>query len=296
MSNSIIFCDAGLTAENLRVIIGEKCSLVRDITLGQYVPEKSLIHRMDARAKILLLLMILVFIFVCRNFISLVTISLFSLVIILMTRISIVKYLKSLKAVFVIVIFTGILNLFYGSGDVLWQWQFLKITWGGINNAIFTAVRISVMVMVSSVLTYTTSPTDLTDGLERIMKPLKIFRVRVHEIAMMMTIALRFIPVLLEETDKIMNAQKARGADMENGNILRRVKALVPVLIPLLVSSFRRAGDLAMAMECRCYNGGKGRTRMKIMHFSLTDLFAAIISFLIFGAVIYFNMAYPDVV
>ena len=179
---------------------------------------------------------------------------------------------------------------------MLWQWQFLKITWGGINNAIFTAVRISVMVMVSSVLTYTTSPTDLTDGLERIMKPLKIFRVRVHEIAMMMTIALRFIPVLLEETDKIMNAQKARGADMENGNILRRVKALVPVLIPLLVSSFRRAGDLAMAMECRCYNGGKGRTRMKIMHFSLTDLFAAIISFLIFGAVIYFNMAYPDVV
>ena len=270
--------------------------MVRDITLGQYVPEKSLIHRMDARVKILLLLMVLVFIFACRNFVSLTAISLFSIIIILMTKISFIKYLKSLKAIFVIIIFTGIINLFSGSGDSLWQWQFLKITLGGINNAIFITVRISVMMMVSSVLTYTTSPTDLTDGLERIMSPLKLIHVKVHEIAMIMTIALRFIPVLLEETDKVMNAQKARGSDMENGNVFRRVRALVPVLIPMLVSSFRRAGDLAMAMECRCYNGGKGRTRMKVMHLSLTDLIAVIVSFLIFGAVIYLNAVYPAVI
>lgn len=270
--------------------------LVRDITLGQYMPGKSVIHRMDARAKIILLLMLLVFIFACRNFVSLATISLFSLIIILMTGISLIKYLKSLKFILVIIIFTGILNLFYGSGDIIWQWQFLKITWGGVNNAIFTIIRISVMMMVGSVLTYTTSPTDLTDGLERIMKPLGLLHVRVHEIAMMMTIALRFIPVLLEETDKIMNAQKARGADMENGNIFRRVKALVPVLIPLLISAFRRAGDLAMAMECRCYDGGKGRTRMKLMSLSIIDIFAVIVSFLIFGAVIYSNLVYPAVI
>lgn len=260
------------------------------------MPGKSLIHRIDPRAKIFLVLMILVFIFVCRNFISLITISLYSLIIILMTNISFIKYLNSLKTILLITVFTGIINLFSGSGDAIWQWYFLKITWGGLNNAIFVIIRISVMVMVSSVLTYTTSPTDLTDGLEWLMKPLKVFHVKVHEIAMMMTIALRFIPVLLDETDKIMNAQKARGANMETGNIYHRVKALIPVLIPMLVSSFRRAGDLAMAMECRCYNGGKGRTRMKIMRFTLTDLFAAAISFLIFGAVIYINILYPAVI
>ena len=149
--------------------------------------------------------------------------------------------------------------------------------------------------MVSAVLTYTTSPTDLTDGLERLMKPLTIFHVKVHEIAMMMTIALRFIPVLLEETDKIMNAQKARGADMESGGIIKRVKALIPVLIPLFVSSFRRASDLAMAMECRCYNGGSGRTKLKVSRFGLADLFAAVISLSIFAGVIILNILFPAV-
>ena len=150
--------------------------------------------------------------------------------------------------------------------------------------------------MISSVLTFTTSPTDLTDAMEKLLKPLSVFHIKVHEIAMMMTIALRFIPVLLEETDKIMNAQKARGADMESGNIFKRVKALIPVLIPLFVSSFRRANDLAMAMECRCYNGGKGRTRMKVLHFSALDLWALIFSVIIFAGVILCNIYFPPVV
>ncbi len=270
--------------------------MVREITLGQYMPGKSLIHKLDARTKIVLLIAYIVFIFLCKNFISLLIMSLFSLLVIFMTKISFMKYLKSLRMILFVIILTGVLNVFYGSGDVLWQWWELKITTGGLINAAFVIVRISMLMMVSSVLTYTTSPTDLTDGLERLMKPLTVFHVKVHEIAMMMTIALRFIPVLLEETDKIMNAQKARGADMESGNIIQRVKALVPVLIPLFVSAFRRAGDLATAMECRCYNGGKNRTRMKVLHFSLKDLGALISCIVIFSSVIVSNMLFAAVI
>ena len=194
-----------------------------------------------------------------------------------------------------VIILTGFFNIFYGSGEVLWQWQQLKITSGGLINAAFVIVRISMLMMVSSVLTYTTSPTDLTDGLERLMKPLKIFHVKVHEIAMMMTIALRFIPVLLEEADKIMNAQKARGADIESGGVIKRIKALIPVLIPLFVSSFRRATDLAMAMECRCYNGGNGRTRMKQLKFTVVDLIGLIFCIVIFTGVILCNIYFKSV-
>lgn len=268
----------------------------REITLGQFMPGTSVIHRIDARAKILLLIATIVFIFLCKNFVSLLLISLFSLLVIFMTKISFMKYLKSLKVILFVVVLTGILNLFYGTGDVLWQWWELKITTGGLINATFVIVRIAILMMISAVLTYTTSPTDLTDALERLMKPLKIFHVKVHEIAMMMTIALRFIPVLLDETDKITNAQKARGADMESGNVIHRVKALIPVLIPLFVSSFRRANDLAMAMECRCYNGGANRTRMKILHFSWIDLAASIVSVVIFAAVIYCNFIFGAVI
>ena len=270
--------------------------MVREITLGQYMPGKSFLHKIDPRTKTVLLIAYIVFIFLCRNFISLLIMSLFSLLVIFMTKISFMKYLKSLRMILFVIILTGFFNIFYGSGEVLWQWQQLKITSGGLINAAFVIVRISMLMMVSSVLTYTTSPTDLTDGLERLMKPLKIFHVKVHEIAMMMTIALRFIPVLLEETDKIMNAQKARGADMESGNIIQRVKALVPVLIPLFVSAFRRAGDLATAMECRCYNGGKNRTRMKVLHFSLKDLGALISCIVIFSSVIVSNMLFAAVI
>ena len=270
--------------------------MVRDITLGQFMPGTSVIHKLQARTKIVLLITLIVFIFLCKNFISLLLITLFSLSVIMMTRISFFKYLKSLRVILFIIIITGLFNLFYGSGDVLWQWWQLTITTGGVYNALFVIVRIALLMMVSAVLTYTTSPTDLTDGLERLMKPLTIFHVKVHEIAMMMTIALRFIPVLLEETDKIMNAQKARGADMESGNIFKRVKALIPVLIPLFVSSFRRANDLAMAMECRCYNGGNGRTRMRVLRFSMRDLWALIFSAVIFAGVIFCNIYFPPVI
>ncbi len=269
--------------------------MVSDITLGQFMPGCSLIHRMDARAKILLLIADIVFIFLCRGFVSLLLMALFTLLVIFLTRISFMKYLKSLRVILFVVVLTGIINLFYGTGEVLWEWWQLRITTGGVANALFIIVRIAILMMISAVLTYTTSPTDLTDALERLMKPLKLIKVPVHEIAMMMTIALRFIPVLLEETDKIMNAQKARGADMESGGVIRRVKALIPVLIPLFVSSFRRANDLAMAMECRCYNGGDHRTRMKVLHFSLIDLWAFVASAVIFAAVIFCNMNFAAV-
>ena len=258
--------------------------MVRDITLGQFMPGHSFIHRLDARSKIVLLVGFIVFIFLAGNYISLMLITMASLLVILSTKIIFRMYLKSMKVILFVVVLTGILNLFYGSGNVLCEWWIFKITEGGINNAVFVIVRIAVLVMISSVLTFTTSPTDLTDAMERLLK------------AMMMTIALRFIPVLLEETDKIMNAQKARGADMESGNIFKRVKALIPVLIPLFVSSFRRANDLAMAMECRCYNGGNGRTRMRVLRFSMRDLWALIFSAVIFAGVIFCNIYFPPVI
>ncbi len=268
----------------------------RNITLGQYMPGRSVIHRLDARSKILLLIAYMVFIFMAQNFYALFLMTLASLLVVLATRISLNMYLKSLRVILVVVLITALFNLFYGNGKVLFEWWIFKITEGGLNNAVFVAVRIAALVLISSVLTYTTSPSDLTDALERLLKPLTLFKVKVHELAMMMTIALRFIPVLLEETDKIMNAQKARGADMESGNVFKRVKALIPVLIPLFVSSFRRANDLAMAMECRCYNGGKGRTRMKVLRFTRTDLFGLIVSLVIFAGVILCNMYLPQLV
>lgn len=270
--------------------------MVRDITLGQFMPGRSIIHRLDARSKILLLLAYIVFIFIAKNYISLLLMTSATLITVLATRIKFKMYLKSMRVILFVVVLTGIMNLFYGTGEVLWEWGFIKITEGGINNAIFVTIRIATLVMISSVLTFTTSPSDLTDALERLLKPLTLFHIKVHEIAMMMTIALRFIPVLLEETDKIMNAQKARGADMESGNIIKRVKALIPVLIPLFVSAFRRAGDLAMAMECRCYNGGKGRTRMKVLKFSLSDLWGLLFSLAVFAGVVLCNMYFSAVV
>lgn len=267
--------------------------MVRDVTLGQFMPGNSIIHSLDARSKILLLIAYIVFIFIAKNYLSLLIITAASLLVIFSTKIKFKFYLKSMKVILFVVLFTGILNIFYGSGEVLWQLGFVKITEGGINNAIFVTIRIATLVLISSVLTFTTSPSDLTDGLERILKPLTVFHIKVHEIAMMMTIALRFIPVLLEETDKIMNAQKARGADMESGNVFQRIKALIPVLIPLFVSSFRRANDLATAMECRCYHGGSGRTRMKVLRFSILDLFALTLSLIIFVGVILCNIYIP---
>ena len=242
-----------------------------DITIGQYVEGRSLIHRLDVRVKLVLMLCGITFVFIAGNYFSMALITAFTIFIMLLTGISLFKYIKSIKAVIMIVLFTAILNLFYGSGEPIFKWGFMEITEAGINNAVFVAARVILIVLMSGVLTFTTSPTDLTDGLERIMKPLKIFHIKVHEIAMMMSIALRFIPILVEETDKIMKAQMARGADFESGNLVQKAKAMIPLLVPLFISAFRRATDLAMAMEARCYRGGEGRTKMKPLQYSQKD-------------------------
>lgn len=264
--------------------------MIRDITLGQYFPSDGILHRLDPRIKVLLMIGIIVLIFCTFNFYALGVVVGLVLAGILLSKVPVKLYLKSMKTIIIVVLITSLINLFYGSGEVIAQWWIFKLTYSGIRNAIFVAVRIISLVMVSSALTFTTSPTDLTDALERLLKPLGVFKIKTHEIAMMMTIALRFVPTLLEETDKIMSAQKARGADMESGNVLKRIKALVPVLIPLFVSAFRRAYDLAMAMECRCYQGGKGRTRMKQLRMHKRDLVAVSVVMLALAGVILCNI------
>ncbi len=270
--------------------------MLKDITLGQYFPGNSVLHKMDSRMKIVLLILYLVLIFMTKNYISLIIMALSVLGVMCISQVSVRLYFKSIKAIVFIVLFTSVLNLFYGTGDPLLKIGPLTITQAGINTAVFVAVRIIAMVLVSSTLTYTTSPTDLTDGIERLLKPLGVFHIKVHEIAMMMTIALRFIPTLLEETDKIMNAQKARGADLESGSVMTRIKALIPILIPLFVSSFRRAYELAMAMESRCYHGGEGRTRMKQMKFCKYDYIAFTVVILLFVGVMICNTILPETV
>lgn len=268
---------------------------MRDITLGQYFPTDSVIHRLDPRVKLILMIVYLVFTFITFNFFALGLIALSIISIVLISKVPLKMYLKSLKVIIIIVIITSVLNLFYGTGEPIFQWHFIKVTWNGIYNAIFVCVRIVCLLLLSSVLTFTTSPNDLTDALERLMKPLKIFHIKVHEIAMMMTIALRFVPTLLEETDKIMAAQKARGADMESGNFINRIKALVPVLVPLFVSAFRRAYELATAMECRCYQGGDGRTRMKQLYIRRRDIISLIITVLIITGVVLCNVFFQNI-
>ncbi len=269
--------------------------MVRDVTLGQYYPGSSFIHKLDSRAKILLLIGYLVVIFCTFNYFSLALVTMFTVFYILVSGISLKTYLKSLKVIIMIVLITSVLNLFYGTGDPIWQWGIIKITANGINRAIFVTVRIICLILASSCLTFTTSPTDLTDAIERLMKPLNKFHFPVHEIAMMMTLALRFVPTLLEETDKIMQAQRARGADMDAGNLITRIKALIPILIPLFVSAFRRAYEVATAMECRCYHGGSGRTRMKIIHMTMRDAAAFGAVAIIIGGVIVCNLIFAAV-
>ena len=269
---------------------------MRDITLGQYYPGESILHKMDARVKILLLIAYIVLIFCSFNFGSLALMFLVIIGIILMSGVPVKMYLKSLKVILVIVLITSILNMFYGSGEPLVTIGFLTITLNGIYRAIFVTVRIVCLILVSSCLTFTTSPTDLTDAIERLLKPLKVFHIKVHEIAMMMTIALRFVPTLLEETDKIMAAQKSRGANLGTGNIINKIKSFIPILIPLFVSAFRRAFDLAMAMECRCYQGGDSRTRMKVLHIQKLDIVAIVVTILVIGGVVLWNIFLPAVI
>ncbi|MBQ4128448.1 MAG: energy-coupling factor transporter transmembrane protein EcfT [Ruminococcus sp.] len=269
---------------------------MRDIAFGQYYPSNSILHRLDPRGKILMLIVFLVLVFCTNNYYSLAVVIFAVVAVVLLSKVPVRLYFKSLKMILFIVLITSFLNLFYGTGEPIFEFWVFKITLAGINNAVFVSVRIFCLILISSTLTFTTSPTDLTDALERLMKPLTIFHVKVHEIAMMMTIALRFVPLLLEETDKIMSAQKARGADMESGNLVHRIKALVPVLIPLFVSAFRRAYELAVAMECRCYQGGEGRTRMKTLHLHKRDYVSVAIIILIISGVVLCNVFLPQVV
>ncbi len=269
--------------------------MISDITLGQYFPKRSPMHRADPRLKICLVIYAIVLLFAAGNFASLALALAYIGLGMALSQISWKLYFKSLKPIWFLVIFTGVLNIFYGTGEPLWQWGIFRITTNGILNCIFVSVRITALILASSVLTFTTSPTQLTDAIERLLKPLAKLRVPVHEFAMMMTIALRFVPLLLEETDKIMSAQKARGADMESGSILQRIRALVPVLIPLFVSSFRRAFDLATAMESRCYHGGEGRTKMKQLHFCGADWSVLAASLAVLALFVVLNMVFPPV-
>ena len=213
--------------------------MIKDITIGQFFPGNSIIHKLDPRVKISLIFLGIIFVFVAGSVVSVALMTVSILILIALTKISFKTYLKGLKPILFIILFTSILNIFYvKTGTVLWQWKFITVTDDGLIRSALIAVRIAVMILLSSVLTYTTSPTDLTDAIERLLKPLKVFRVPVHDIAMMMTIALRFVPTLLEETDKITCAQKARGADLESGNFLQRMKAMIPILIPLFASAF----------------------------------------------------------
>ena len=264
--------------------------MLKDITFGQYFPAQSVIHSMDARVKMVLVIALIVFIFLTGNVISLMIMTAAVFAVIGASHIPLRVYLKCLKPIIPIIILTSILNALYVSGGiVLVDFWVITITTQGLMTAAFMSVRIALLILASSLLTYTTSPTELTDAIERLLSPLNYIRLDVHSLAMMMTIALRFVPTLVEETDKIMSAQKARGADLESGGLVQRVKALMPILIPLLISSFRRAAELADAMECRCYHGGKGRTRMKQMHMVGRDYVAILLAGLLLGAILCSN-------
>ncbi|MDD2955877.1 MAG: energy-coupling factor transporter transmembrane component T [Oscillospiraceae bacterium] len=267
--------------------------MLKDITIGQYFPGKSVLHRLDPRVKIILTFLYIVVLFAASNPLGLLIGIFFLIVAYGVSRVPPRMILKSLKPVLPIILFTTLLNVFFIEGEILWHWAFLTITKEGVATAVIMSVRIACLIAGTSLLTYTTSPIALTDGLERLMGPLKKIRFPVHELAMMMTIALRFIPTLIEETDKIMSAQKARGADMESGGLMQRAKALVPVLIPLFVSAFRRADELAMAMECRCYRGGEGRTRMKQLHVGGVDAVCTLFVLLCLAGVIAVNLYAP---
>lgn len=265
--------------------------MLKDITIGQFFPGDSVLHRMDPRIKLILTTAYVVMLFTARNPLSLGLGVLFLVVAYPMSRLPVKLLLKSIRPIIPIVLLTAILNMFFIDGEVvLWQWWVITITQRGAMMAVLMSIRIVCLIAGTSLLTYTTSPIALTDGIERLFSPLKKIKVPVHEVAMMMTIALRFIPTLIEETEKIMSAQKARGADMESGGILQRVRALVPILIPLFVSAFRRADDLALAMECRCYHGGEGRTRMRQMKMGGLDVWGSVVTAACFAGIIAVNI------
>lgn len=264
--------------------------MLHDITLGQYFPMNSVVHRMDARFKIVITLIFLVMLFWGQTAVSLIAGLVFVVISVAISKIPPNMVVKSLKPIVPILIITGLLNLLLlDGGEVYFEWGILKITESGVQTSVFMIARMCLLIAGTSLLTYTTSPIVLTDAIEALLSPLKKLKMPVHELAMMMTIALRFIPTLIEETEKITAAQKARGADLESGNMIQRAKALVPILVPLIVSAFRRAEELAQAMECRCYHGGEGRTRLRELKSALRDYLALGFTLLMFTAVIVIN-------
>ncbi len=265
---------------------------MNDITFGQYFPAKSPIHRMDARFKLVELIVLIVFAFLTKSVLSAVAMGFCTLVIILLTRVPLRMFLRSMKAIWFIILLTSALNIFYFPGTVIWSWWKLSVSFEGIRQSCLIALRLVCLMSLSSVLTFTSTPTELTGAIESLLSPLRLVGVKPHELAMMMSIALRFVPTLMEETQKIMSAQKARGADLESGGIFKRVGALVPIIVPLFVSAFRRAYDLALAMETRCYTDGKGRTRLNEPKARFGDWFSLLVVAGICAGVIYLNGIY----
>ena len=270
--------------------------MLRDITIGQHFPGTSLVHRFDPRMKLVLTIVYIVLLFAASNPLGLTLSILFLALMYKVAQIPFKMILKSLKPILPIVVFTAVLNLFFvsGEGDPLVKLGFLTIYAEGVRYAVLMAVRVMALIAGTSLLTYTTSPIVLTDAIEQLLKPLGRLHFPVHELAMMMSIALRFIPTLIEETDKIMNAQKARGAQLDTGKMLDRVKALVPVLIPLFISAFRRADELAMAMECRCYRGGEGRTRLKVLRCTKQDYIDLAFCIVYFAVILSSRWVFPN--
>ncbi len=262
---------------------------LKDITLGQYFPGNTLIHRLDPRTKLLFTVLYIIALFSARGGVAYIVLFAVLCACIAISKISPKTILRGMRPILFIIVLTAVLNIFYTPGDPIWQWKFLKITVEGLWAAFFMVLRISFLITCTFLLTYTTSPIMLTDGLEKLLGPLKRLRVPVHELSMMMSIALRFIPTLIEETDKIMSAQKARGADFDTGNLFQKAKALVPLLVPLFISAFRRADELATAMECRCYHGGEGRTRLRQLRFLGTDIAALLCGVLLVILVLVFR-------
>lgn len=245
--------------------------MLRDITIGQFYPVDSPIHRLDARVKIVAVFCYLISLFVFSSFWGYFVVTLFLTGIIVLSHVPLSYILRGLKPILFLLLFTAFFNLFMTKGEILFQWNFITITWEGLRKTLFMAMRLIYLILGSSMLTYTTTPNQLTDGIESLCKPLEKIKVPVHDFAMMMSLALRFIPILLDEANRIIQAQSSRGADFEEGNIFKRMKRMLSILVPLLVSATRRAYDLATAMEARCYHGGAGRTKMKPLQYKKTD-------------------------
>ena len=263
--------------------------MLRDITIGQYYPADSMIHRLDPRVKLFATLFYVISLFCVRGIVGFGVVTAALVAAIMLSSVPFKFMVKGLKAIMILMVITALFNIFLTPGEVMFSFWILEVTKEGVTNAVFMTFRLIYLILGTSIMTLTTTPNQLTDGLEKALRPLNKIKVPVHAIAMMMSIALRFIPILIEETDKIMKAQMARGADFENGNMLKRVKNMIPLLVPLFVSAFRRADDLAMAMEARCYNGGAGRTKMKPLTYVKRDYIAYVVVVVYFVLVLLCN-------